>query len=108
MAERRTQKSSLNASIERAKKIGASVEETERIHSVVSANTTSDIKSFEVTFDHDSSDNLAVWIKLFVDKNLASSKEKIDELNRTTTNIRSKLLDEKISFWPYVVIRSSS
>jgi hypothetical protein len=108
MAKDLAQKSSLDASIEGAKRFGASVDETKRIHSLVSANTTSDIKSFEVTFGHDSADHLAVWVKLFVDKDLPPSQEKIAELDRATTTIRSELLKANIPFWPYVVIRSSS
>lgn len=108
MAKRVTPGSSLEASIEAAKRFGASVDETKLIHSVISANTTPDIQSFEMTFGQDSDDHLAVWVKLFVDKDLPASDEKIAELTRTTTTIRSKLLKEKIAFWPYVTIRSSS
>jgi hypothetical protein len=108
MSNELTQKSSLDASIEGARRFGASVDETRRIHSIVSANTTSDIRSFELTFDHDSADRLAVWVKLFIDTNLPPSRAKIAELDRATTTIRSELLKANIPFWPYVVIRSSS
>jgi hypothetical protein len=105
MAKEHAQKSSLDASIEAAKRVGASVDETRRIHSLVSANTTSDIRSFEVTFGRDSADHLAVWVNLFVDKDLPPSPEKIADLDRATTTIRSELLKANIAFWPYVVIR---
>jgi hypothetical protein len=108
MAKRATQRSSLDASIKGAKRFGVSADETKRIHSIVSANTTSDIQSFEVTFGSDSTDQTAVWVKLLVDKDLPQTDERISALNRATTAIRSELLKADISYWPYVTIRSSS
>jgi len=108
MAKHIIARSSLESSLESAKRFGASADETKRIHGVVTANTTQDIRSFEVTFDHDADDQLAVWIKLFVNEDFPTTHEKISDLNRAATTIRSELLKEKISYWPYVVIRSSS
>jgi hypothetical protein len=108
MARGLTNKSSLDVAIEEATKFGASVEEAKRVHSVVSANTTPDIQGFQVKYGPDSNDELAIWVRLFVDENLSLSDEKVANLNRTATKIRSELLKENLRLWPYVIVRSSA
>ena len=109
MVENRTSRSSVEASIEEAKKFGASPEEARRIHELVAANTSADIvRSFELKFGPDSTDNKAVWVQLLVDDELRPSKNKITELNKLASKIRSVLLRSNLEFWPYVDVRGRS
>jgi hypothetical protein len=99
--------SSLENSLEEAKKVGASPDEARVIHDLVSANTDPQfVRMFEVKFGPDSSDKSAVWIYLVVDDDLHPSKEKIAKLNENVNRVRSALLDKNIRFWPYVEVRS--
>jgi len=100
-------RSSLDASITEARRFGASVEEARHVHDLVKANTTADIRSFEVKFGPDSTDSIAVWINLFVDKDFPPSREKLSDLNRIADKIRSELLKENFRYWPYVAVRSN-
>lgn len=107
MANDLTAKSSLEASIKEAQRFGASPDEARQIHDLVRANAASGIvKNFELKFGPDSTNNRAVWVLLVVDKDLSPSQEKISELNRVASNVRSALLRANLAFWPYVDIRS--
>jgi hypothetical protein len=109
MANDITVKSSLENSIKEAQRFGASVEEARLIHNLVQANTApSAVRNFELKFGPDSVNNRAVWVNLFVEEDLHPSKEKISELNKIASRIRSLLLHEKLDFWPYVEIRGRS
>jgi len=98
--------SSLNEAINEAKRFGASVEEARHVHDLVKANATGDIRSFEVKFGPDSTDSIAVWINLFVDKDFPPSRAKLSDLNKIADKIRSELLRENFRYWPYVAVRS--
>ena len=108
MVRELSSKSSLDVAIEEAAKFGASVDEAKRIHSVVSANTTPDIQGFQLKYGPDSNDELAIWIRLLVDENVSLSNEKVANLHRTATKIRSELLKQNLRLWPYVIVRSST
>jgi hypothetical protein len=101
-----TSLSSMEETIREAEEFGASVEEARKIHDVVNANTTpSVVKTFQVKFGPDSTDNRAVWIRLIVENDLRPSSERIAELNREANKVRTALLRENLSFWPYVEVR---
>jgi hypothetical protein len=96
----------MEETIREAEEFGASVEEARKIHDVVNANTTpSLVKTFQVKFGPDSTDNRAVWIRLIVENDLRPSSERIAELNREANKVRTALLRENLSFWPYVEVR---
>lgn len=101
-----TEKSSLDRALEQARAFGASVEETRRIHEVVSANTSPEVLTFEMQFGPDSSNNRAVWVHLLVEEDLKAPREKISRLNKIATQVRQALLSANLSIWPYVDVRS--
>jgi|SRR5579862_9495509 hypothetical protein len=100
-------RSSLDDAIREAKRVGASVEEARLVHDLVKANTSPEIRSFEVKFGPDSTNNIAVWIDLFVDKNFSPSRENLGYLNRIADKIRTDLQKNNFRYWPYVEVRSN-
>jgi hypothetical protein len=104
---RNVTKSSLEDSIEEARKFGASADEARQIHNLVQATTApvGAVRNFELKFGPDSANNKAVWVRLVVDNDLNPSDEKITELNQIADKIRSQLLRENLSVWPYVDFR---
>jgi hypothetical protein len=106
MASRDTTNTSVDASVEEARRLGASAEEALKVHHIVNANTAPEIvRSFEVEFGSDSANNPAVWVHLIVDPDLNPSREKISELNGIARKVRFALLDGGFAFWPYVDFR---
>ena len=106
MSKTLTAKSSIEASIEEAKRFGASAEDARKIHRTVSDNIPPKlVKEFQVRFGPDSVNNKAVWIDLIVDEDLKPSNEKIAKLNEIVRRIQSALLRANLDFWPYVDIR---
>ena len=102
-------KSSLEATLEEARKFGASPDEVRLIHNVVQANTSPEIvRDFEIKFGPDSLNNRAVWVQLVVDNDLNPSHDKISRLTTISKKIRSALLQENLNYWPYVEYRGRS
>ncbi len=106
MASKSRAKASLESSLEEAKKFGASAGEARRIHRIVAENASVPvIRSFELKFGPDSTNNRAVWVHLIVDDDLKPSKDKISEVHAIANRVRSALLRENLNFWPYVDVR---
>jgi hypothetical protein len=100
-------RSSLDDAIREATRVGASVEEARLVHDLVKANTDPSIRSFGVKFGLDSTNSIAVWIDLFVDKDFSPSRENLGLLNRVADKIRAELFKKNFRYWPYVEVRSN-
>lgn len=66
------------------------------------------IKDVQVSFGLDSSGDSAVWILLIVDDDVNPTKQKLSDLTRFATEIKSDVIQRFPAHWPYVEFRSAA
>jgi hypothetical protein len=59
------------------------------------------IRRVDVKFGEDWTGHPAVYVNLFVGKDLNPTKEKIRELNDYVKIVHDDIIDEGLEFWPY-------
>jgi hypothetical protein len=109
MKNKRAKETSLEDVLTEAKKFGASPEQARLVHSLIKKHHfPHTVRTFQVKFGQDSTSSPAMWIVFLVDEDLKPSSEKISELNKFADEVRSELLRENLTFWPYVEFRAVS
>jgi hypothetical protein len=59
------------------------------------------VRRVESNFGEDQAGNPAVYLEMFVDKDMQPTKEKVEELNDFVQIILNEILDEEVEYWPY-------
>lgn len=59
------------------------------------------VRRVEINFGEDWTGYPAVYVNLFVSKNLQVTERKIRELNDYVKQLHNDIIDEDIGFWPY-------
>jgi len=62
----------------------------------------SEIKGFNVVFGEDSTGDASVWVWLLVPDDLHPQRDRVTELRKFADLVRDKLIDAKLTHWPYV------
>ena len=103
------QNESLQASLEAARRIGASVDEVRKIHDLIKKQPPpTNVRGFELRFGKDSTGDNAIWIRFFVEDEKTPNPRQISQLTDFGNIIRSQLLGADIHYWPYVEFRAAS
>ena len=80
-------------------------EERQRIEGIIERHVDDrpeGVRRAEPTFSEDHTGYPAVFVTLFVDKNLEPTKEKIEELNDYVQVLIDDILEGDPDYWPYV------
>jgi hypothetical protein len=82
----------------------ASEAERQRIQQIIDRHADDrpeGVRRVTFRFDEDQSGDPAVYIELYVTKDMDPTKEKIEELNDFVQVILNDVLDQDVDYWPY-------
>lgn len=105
MSKKRERNITFESSLAEGRNIG--VEEVNQIYDLIGRHGwPADVRTFEVKFGKDSTDDPAVWIWYLVQDDHNPSAEKITKLNQFANSVRDDRFKANIKYWPYIDFRA--
>lgn len=97
----------LKRSEQEAKRLGVPVSQTHELYELIKGqHFPKDVRGFDLKFERNSAGEPAVWV-IFLVKDQDVSDSKFRLLNEFGEQIRSKIFESDLPYWPYIQFRAA-